>query len=122
MRKVHLRFREQFFPRTFVIRKTVNRGLHLLAVSTLANPHHPIPRLLPGVQDPNDIPGAKLRIQPRQECSTQADVTRAGLLQKSIATRVDAPNRESNVNIASRFPSTVVASSFNAAESSHASR
>jgi hypothetical protein len=117
-----LRFHEQFFPWAFVIRKAVNCCLHLFAVSALANPHYPIPRLLPGVQDPNYIPGAKLGIQPRQERSAQADITRAGLLQKSIAARIDAPNREAYVNIASRFTPTLFASPFNAAESSHASR
>src|SRR5271169_4262332 len=104
----------------------MDRSLHFVAGSTLTDPHHTVAGLLASVENSNHIAGAELGVKARQQRPTQADLAGVGFLQEAVAPRVYAPNRESKVNIGTRLAPavlalTVVASSINAAEISHAS-
>jgi hypothetical protein len=118
---------EQLLPRAFIGGKTMHRGLHLVAGSTVADPYDSVTSLLSSIENSNHIAGAEFGIESHQQGPTEADVASAGFLQEAVSPRVYAPDGEPEVEIGARFAPAIFAgvidaSSVNAAKVSHASR
>ncbi len=99
----------------------MNGGLHFVTGATLADPDDAVAGLPASVEDSDHVAGAKFGIEAGEERSTQADFAGVSFLEEAIAASVDAPNREDDVDIGTRFATAVFVSPVDGSEISHSS-
>ena len=82
--------------------------LDFQAVSAFADPDYAVAGFFSVVENSDDVAGAEIGMQSREQRATQADIAGMGGLQETVPTGVNAPDAEDEVGIAARLAAAVV--------------
>lgn len=94
---------QQLIPRTRVRFHTMEGGLDFISPIVVAYPYDSVTGLPTQVQQPNDIPGSQIGLNPGHEGSVEADVANLRFLQKALTSAIYSPDSYCKISVGAGF-------------------